>query len=234
MKRLTPLFLLALVGCNSATDTTKTTPTTEPTKAPEATETKAPEKADWIGEQSSLADKVPVDGEEIGVIDTKFGKILLRFYRDKAPNHVANFKKLAMTKLYDGTKFHRIDPNFMIQGGDPNSKDDDPSNDGMGGPGHNVKAEFNDISHVRGILSMARSQDPDSAGSQFFLVVKDSFFLDTQYTVFGRICKDGTEKGEDPAGFAVMDKIANGPLEGKDKAKDPVVMNVKIAKWPLK
>ena len=108
------------------------------------------------------------------IIETKFGSMEIRFFPDKAPKHVENFIKLAKSGFYDKTIFHRVIPGFMIQGGDPNTKDDkDKSRYGMGGPGSNVKAEFNDRPHVRGIVSMARSQDPDSAGSQFFIVVKD-------------------------------------------------------------
>lgn len=190
--------------------------------------------ANFVGENSKLGDEKPLDGEEVGVIDTKEGQIVVRFFRDKAPGHVENFKKLAGQGFYNGTKFHRIDPNFMIQGGDPNSKDNDPSDDGMGGPGYTIKAEFNDITHGRGVLSMARSQDPDSAGSQFFIVCKPSYFLDTQYTAFGRVVHVGTEKpGEEAAGLKVVDKIATGPRNG-DKATSPVAMNITIKRWPIK
>jgi len=125
-----------------------------------------------------------VSAEEIAVIETKFGKIEIQFFEDKAPGHVKNFKDLANKGFYDGTVFHRVIPGFMIQGGDPNTKGDDRSTHGIGGPGYSIKAEFNDMPHKRGVLSMARSQDPDSAGSQFFVVVKDSGFLDGQYTAF--------------------------------------------------
>ena len=110
---------------------------------------------------------------EIAVIETRFGNIELEFLKDKAPGHVKNFKDLANKGFYDGTTFHRVIPGFMIQGGDPNSKSEDRSSHGMGGPGYTIKAEFNDTPHDRGVLSMARSQDPNSAGSQFFIVVKD-------------------------------------------------------------
>ena len=107
---------------------------------------------------------------------------------------------------YNGTTFHRVIPGFMIQGGDPNSKSDDRSMHGMGGPGYNIKAEFNSKKHKRGIVSMARSQDPDSAGSQFFVVVKDAPFLDGQYTVFGEVVE----------GMDVADKIVNAKRDGRD------------------
>jgi peptidyl-prolyl cis-trans isomerase B (cyclophilin B) len=128
-----------------------------------------------------------VSAQEIAVIETNLGKIEVEFLKNKAPGHVKNFKDLAMKGFYDGTIFHRVIPGFMIQGGDPNTKNTDRSNHGMGGPGYSIKAEFNDTLHKRGILSMARSRDPNSAGSQFFIVVKDSDFLDGQYTAFGRV-----------------------------------------------
>lgn len=245
MKRLAFLAVaFAVVGCNGGSDTGTTTTTTTGTTPPTTTTTSGdggkpttPESTTFVGESSTLADAKPVDGEEVGVIDTKMGQIVVRFYRDKAPKHVANFKKLASESFYDGTTFHRIKPDFMIQGGDPNSKDNDPSNDGAGGPGTTVDAEFSEISHVRGILSMARAQDPNSAGSQFFIVCKDSLFLDTQYSVFGRVVHDGTEKpGDEPNGLKVVDKIAGGARKGPqdDLAVTPVAMKVTIKRWPIK
>ena len=118
---------------------------------------------------------------EIAVIETTLGNIELEFLEDVAPGHTKNFKDLANKGFYDGTIFHRVIPGFMIQGGDPNSKSEDRSAHGTGGPGYTIKAEFNDTPHDRGVLSMARSQDPNSAGSQFYIVVKDSHFLDGQY-----------------------------------------------------
>ena len=159
-----------------------------------------------------------VSAEEIAVIETKFGKIEIQFFEDKAPGHVKNFKDLANKGFYDGTVFHRVIPGFMIQGGDPNTKGDDRSTHGIGGPGYSIKAEFNDIPHKRGVLSMARSQDPDSAGSQFFVVVKDSGFLDGQYTAFGRVL----------SGLAVADQIVNAPRDGKDNPNEKIKMKVKV------
>ena len=159
-----------------------------------------------------------VSAEEIAVIETKFGKIEIQFFEDKAPGHVKNFKDLANKGFYDGTIFHRVIPGFMIQGGDPNTKGDDRSTHGIGGPGYSIKAEFNDTPHKRGILSMARSQDPDSAGSQFFVVVKDSGFLDGQYTAFGRVL----------SGMAVADQIVNAPRDGKDNPNEKIKMKVKV------
>ena len=115
------------------------------------------------------------------------GEIVLKFFPDVAPSHVKNFTDLAKKGFYNGTTFHRVIPGFMIQGGDPNSKNPDRSMHGMGGPGHKVKAEFNSKPHKRGIVSMARSNDPDSAGSQFFICVADANFLDWQYTVFAEV-----------------------------------------------
>ena len=114
------------------------------------------------------------------ILETDLGKITIGFFPNDAPNHVKNFIKLSISGFYDGTIFHRIIPGFMIQGGDPNTIDGDQSTWGTGGPDERVDAEFNTIKHVRGIVSMARSQDPNSAGSQFFIVHEDSNFLDEQ------------------------------------------------------
>ena len=154
--------------------------------------------------------------EEIAVIHVKdFGDIQLRFFADKAPKHVKNFKDLAQRGYYNGTTFHRIIPGFMIQGGDSNTKDEDLDNDGMGGPGYTIAAEFNEIPHKRGILSMARSQDPDSAGSQFFIVVADSPFLDGKYTVFGEVI----------SGMDVVDQIIERPRDmRRNRPFDDIVM----------
>ncbi|MCW5941561.1 MAG: peptidylprolyl isomerase [Fimbriimonadaceae bacterium] len=169
----------------------------------------------------------PKAGEEIAVIETNLGRIVLKFFPGKAPNHVKNFKDLARKKFYDGTKFHRVIPNFMIQGGDPNSKGDDRSRYGTGDAGYKLKAEFNDTKHTRGILSMARAQDPDSAGSQFFIMVKEATHLDGQYTAFGQVIE----------GMDVVDKIVNLPRDARDcplEANPAQVKSVKVAKWPLK
>ena len=141
-----------------------------------------------------------------GVIETNFGKIVIEFFPEDAPKTVENFVKLASSSFYDGTLFHRVIPGFMIQGGDPNTKNSNRRSWGMGGPSYTIKAEFNARSHVRGIVSMARAQDPDSAGSQFFIVVKDSKFLDKQYTVFGKVVE----------GMDVVDKIVNLERDGND------------------
>lgn len=140
------------------------------------------------------------------IIETNFGKIVFRLLPDLAPETVRNFVKLAGSGFYDGTLFHRVIPGFMIQGGDPNTKGSDKSSWGMGGPGYTVKAEFNSKSHRRGVVSMARAMDPDSAGSQFFIVTTDSTFLDGQYTAFGEVTE----------GMEVADKIVNLPRDSND------------------
>ena len=139
-------------------------------------------------------------------IETNFGNIKFKLLPDLAPETVRNFVKLSKSGFYNGTLFHRVIPKFMIQGGDPNTKDSDKSKWGLGGPGYNIKAEFSSRSHLRGIVSMARSTDPDSAGSQFFIVTTDSTFLDKQYTVFGEVTE----------GIEVTDKIVNLPRDGND------------------
>jgi len=153
------------------------------------------------------------------IIKTKFGDMEVAFFPDKAPKHVENFLTLAKSGFYNGTIFHRVIPGFMIQGGDPNTKDPKkPETYGMGGPDHRVKAEFNDIPHRRGIVSMARTNDPNSAGSQFFIVVKDSNFLDGQYTVFGEVVK----------GMEVADKIVNLPRNSRDLPVERAEMTVVV------
>lgn len=127
---------------------------------------------------------------EVAVIKTSLGELTIRFWPDVAPKTVENFKKLARQGFYDGTAFHRIVKGFMIQGGDPLTKDATAERSwGTGGPGYQIKAEFNERPHVRGVISMARSQNPDSAGSQFFICLADARFLDRQYTAFGELIK---------------------------------------------
>jgi peptidyl-prolyl cis-trans isomerase B (cyclophilin B) len=141
---------------------------------------------------------------EVAVIKTNEGEMVVEFWTDAAPNTIENFKKLARQGFYDGTIFHRIVKGFMIQGGDPNSKDTaKESSYGQGGPGYEIKAEFNNHSHDRGVISMARGPDPDSAGSQFFICLAPVRRLDGQYTTFGKLIK-----GDD-----VLDKIGNTPVE---------------------
>jgi peptidyl-prolyl cis-trans isomerase B (cyclophilin B) len=147
------------------------------------------------------------------------GEIVLRFFPEVAPGHVNNFIKLSKEGFYNGTTFHRVIPGFMIQGGDPNSKTSDRSSHGMGGPGYKVKAEFNSTPHRRGIVSMARANDPDSAGSQFFICVSDANFLDWQYTVFGEV----------ESGMDVADKIVDMKRDGRDNPLERAEITVTIS-----
>jgi len=156
--------------------------------------------------------------ETRAVIETKFGNMELKFFPDLAPHHVSNFIELAKKGVYDATTFHRVIPKFMIQGGDPNSKNPDRTKHGMGGPGYTIKAEFNATPHKRGTLSMARSAHPDSAGSQFFICVGDAFFLDKQYTAFGELV----------SGIEVADKIVSQPRDKNDNPTERIEMKVKI------
>ena len=162
----------------------------------------------------------PANTNEVAVITTTEGTMVVEFWPDVAPNTVANFKKLASQGFYDGTCFHRVIKDFMIQGGDPLTKD--PSKEAMwgtGGPGYQIKAEFNDRSHTRGVISMARSQDPDSAGSQFFICHGNPTFLDHQYTAFGKLIK-----GDD-----VLEKIATTPTHPQDRPDKRIgVISIKI------
>jgi peptidyl-prolyl cis-trans isomerase B (cyclophilin B) len=170
------------------------------------------------------ADKTPAaktDTSKVprAIIKTKFGDIEVKLNPEVAPKHVENFVKLAKEGFYNGTIFHRVIPGFMIQGGDPNTKDSlKKETYGQGGPGYTVKAEFSDIPHKRGIISMARAADPDTAGSQFFIVVEDSRFLDRKYTVFGEVTK----------GIGVADKIVNLPRDDRDNPKERIEMTVTI------
>ena len=161
--------------------------------------------------------------DKVVVLETNLGKMVIEFFPDDAPNHVDNFIKLTESGFYNDTIFHRIIPGFMIQGGDPNTIDGDPNTWGTGGPGTLLDAEFNTIKHNRGIVSMARSFDPNSAGSQFFIVHKNSNFLDEQYTVFGRII---TEES-----FETLDKIAAVQTANQDIPVD--IEQVKITKTTL-
>ena len=156
--------------------------------------------------------------ETKAVIETKFGNIELKFFPEAAPGHVSNFLELAKKGFYDGTTFHRVIPGFMIQGGDPNTKSPDRSKHGLGGPGYTIKAEFSEKPHKRGILSMARAQDPNSAGSQFFICVGNASFLDGKYSVFGEVT----------LGIEVVDQIVSQPRDKKDNPNDRFEMKVKI------
>jgi peptidyl-prolyl cis-trans isomerase B (cyclophilin B) len=152
------------------------------------------------------------------VLETKFGEITLKFFPEIAPKHVNSFIELASSGFYDGTTFHRVVPGFVIQGGDPNSKSEDRSQHGTGGPGYTLEAEFSNNPHKRGTLSMARAADPNSAGSQFFICVADAAFLDGQYTVFGEVSE----------GMDVVDEIVAQPRDSRDNPTERVEMKVKI------
>ena len=162
---------------------------------------------------------------EVAIIKTSEGDMVVRFWNDATPNTIENFKKLARSGFYDGTIFHRIVKGFMIQGGDPNSKDTGKETSyGEGGPGYKIKAEFNDRSHERGVISMARSSDPDSAGSQFFICLASVPRLDHQYATFGKLIK-----GDD-----VLGKIGDMPVtrsssgENSKPTKRVVIESIKI------
>jgi peptidyl-prolyl cis-trans isomerase B (cyclophilin B) len=163
--------------------------------------------------------------DEVAVIKTTEGEMVVQFWNDAAPKTIENFKKLARSGFYNGTIFHRIVKNFMIQGGDPTSKD--PAKEdryGQGDPGYKIKAEFNDHSHERGVLSMARGPDPDSAGSQFFICLASVPRLDHQYTTFGKLIK----------GEEVLEKVGNTPVtpnsmgEMSKPTKRVVIQNIDI------
>jgi peptidyl-prolyl cis-trans isomerase B (cyclophilin B) len=157
---------------------------------------------------TNAAVSAPDTNREVALIKTTEGDMVIDFWTDAAPNTIANFKKLAKKGFYDGTAFHRVIKGFMIQGGDPLTKD--PSKEAMwgtGGADQNIKAEFNDHSHARGVISMARSNDPDSASSQFFICHGNPTFLDHKYTSFGKLIK-----GDD-----VLEKIATTPTHPQDR-----------------
>lgn len=226
-----------LAACTPSATDTNTAANTPATNEAAASNTASPtpepasnEPARSMGEDIKLGE-MPKDGDEVGVIKTNLGTIVVRFFPTVAPKHVENFKDLANKKFYDGLKFHRVIPGFMIQGGDPNSKDNDRGNDGTGGYMENgmermVPAEFSAIKHVRGVLSMARSQDPNSASSQFFIMHRANEGLDGNYSAFGEVVR----------GMDVVDKIAT--LK-RDQADNPlpenpgIIESIRIEKWPL-
>ncbi|MGA2544263.1 MAG: peptidylprolyl isomerase [Verrucomicrobiota bacterium] len=169
---------------------------------------------------SPPAAKAPAGEKEVAVIQTTEGDMVIEFWTDAAPKTIENFKKLAKSGFYDGTAFHRVIKGFMIQGGDPNTKD--PAKEaswGMGDPGYKIDAEFNDHPHVRGVISMARSNDPNSAGSQFFICHGNPSSLDHHYTTFGKLIK-----GDD-----VLEKIATTPTHPPDRPdKRMGIISIKI------
>ena len=174
----------------------------EDTKKETKSEPKAEKKSD------TKEEKNPVNAKEVAVIKTTEGEMVIEFWPDVAPKTVENFKALAKKGFYDGTCFHRVIKGFMIQGGDPLTKDAAKEGAwGTGDPGYKIKAEFNDRHHDRGVISMARSNDPDSAGSQFFICHGNPRFLDRQYTAFGKLIK-----GDD-----VLEKIGTTPTHPQDR-----------------
>jgi cyclophilin family peptidyl-prolyl cis-trans isomerase len=195
------------------TDTTATTTDTASTSTTSATTTDAAATATTAtaGKPASQEKSMSQSQEKVAEIKTSSGDIHIRFFPDVAPNHVKNFIDLAQKGFYNGTKFHRVIPGFMIQGGDPNTISGDPTSWGTGGSPTRLKAEFNSIPHRRGVVSMARSNDPNSASSQFFIVVADSTFLDNNYTVFGQVTK----------GMDVADKIVSAPRGAQDRPNNP-------------
>jgi peptidyl-prolyl cis-trans isomerase B (cyclophilin B) len=148
-------------------------------------------------------------------LETDKGKIVITFYPDEAPKTVEHFKKLVGEGFYDGIYFHRVIPGFMIQGGDPNTRDKDRGNDGMGGSGYTINAEFNKHNHGRGTVSMARSRDPNSAGSQFFICVAAATHLDGNYTAFGKVTD----------GMDVVDNIVSAPKDRRDNPLKNIFIN---------
>lgn len=206
MKAAVLLTTLTLFAC--CTQNATQSDATAPTQTKPAATTTAPAAPPPPQEK-------PMSYYESKVVDLKTSKgtITVRFFPDKAPNHVRNFIDLSESGFYSGTRFHRVIPGFVIQGGDPNTKSGDPSTWGMGGSGKNLKAEFNSIHHRRGILSMARSWNPDSASSQFFIVLDEANHLDNQYTVFGEVV----------SGLDVVDAIVAAPRQG-ERPNDPVTI----------
>jgi cyclophilin family peptidyl-prolyl cis-trans isomerase len=216
LKRLTTIALaLALAACTARNGgDTASTDTATTTQA--ATETTATQAATQTTATQATNEEKPMSQYEnkVAVLHTTAGDIHIRFFPDVAPNHVKNFIDLAEKGFYNDTKFHRIIPGFMIQGGDPNTKKSDTSMWGMGGSETNIRQEFNAVPHKRGIVSMARSQDPNSASSQFFIVVADSNFLDNNYTVFGQVTQ----------GMEVADKIVSAQKGAMDRPTNPVAI----------
>jgi cyclophilin family peptidyl-prolyl cis-trans isomerase len=185
-----------------------------------------PEKKAVIDPAEVIA-RVPKDGDEVAVLETAQGRIVIMFFPDVAPGHVARIKECVSKDIYTGTFFHRVIPGFMIQGGDPNTKGGAKAGAGTGGYGTKLKQEFSAVPHERGICSMARSSDPNSAASQIFIMHKKSPHLDNQYTVWGKVVE----------GMEAVDKIVALPKDRMDMPTDvaqSTITSAKLAKWPLK
>ncbi len=179
------LFVVGVQGCGNVSEDSSTS-STEYNQNSDKNEPDAAQSATQTGEGSMSESDAAVTGSEIVVITTARGVIKFKFYAKEAPKHVEAFIKLARQGFYDGTTFHRVEPGFVVQGGDPYSKTGEGPV-GTGGPGYNLKAEFNKLPHLEGTVAMARSQSPDSAGSQFYICLAPAPFLDGQYTVFGQV-----------------------------------------------
>jgi len=202
------------MACSQTSDTT---PRSETATETAASDTTATAETTTTVAAAEPAQEKPMSAYEnkVAELHTTAGEIDIRFFPDVAPNHVKNFIDLAERGFYDGTKFHRVIPGFMIQGGDPNTKSGDPYTWGTGGnPGKYVNAEFNTVKHKRGIVSMARASDPNSASSQFFIMVADYPSLDGQYSVFGQVTK----------GMDVADKIVSAPKGQGDRPHNPTAI----------
>ena len=213
---------LLLAGCGGQKSET---PPPATTTAPVAATTPAPVAAPTDSKPATPPAAAPdnnaaAETTEVAVIKTTEGDMVIAFWTDAAPKTIANFKKLAKSGFYDGTAFHRVIKGFMIQGGDPLTKD--PAAEarwGSGDPGYKIDAEFNDHPHVRGVISMARSADPNSAGCQFFICHGNPSFLDHQYTTFGKLIK-----GDD-----VLEKIATTPTHPQDRPDTRMgIISIKI------
>jgi len=209
------LLAVAVTACSPASnsETAATTTETVTTSSATATEATMPPAAPATaaGEKKSNSHYE----NKVAELHTSAGEIDIRFFPDVAPNHVKNFIDLAEKGFYNDTKFHRVIPEFMIQGGDPNTKTGSPSTWGTGGTGTYLNAEFSTVKHKRGIVSMARSTSPDSASSQFFIMVADTPQLDGQYSVFGQVTK----------GMDVADKIVSAQTGPQNRPLDPVTIN---------
>jgi cyclophilin family peptidyl-prolyl cis-trans isomerase len=218
--------VLALFACapanrdTTATDTTATAANTTMSTNPAAATTSS-SMSDMKVPQPAAAPQTAEENRpmsyyqnKVAELHTTAGEIDIRFFPDVAPNHVKNFIDLAEKGFYNGTKFHRVIPGFMIQGGDPNTKSGNPANWGTGGSGKYVNSEFNTVKHKRGIVSMARSSDPNSASSQFFVMVADYPSLDGQYSVFGQVTK----------GMDVADKIVGAQTGAQDRPLNPTAI----------
>jgi len=214
MKNLIFAAIALVLACSPATNdnTTKTESGSTTTEAV-ATNTTA--------SNTTASEEKPMSYYEnkVAELHTSAGEIDIRFFPDVAPNHVKNFIDLAEKGFYNGTKFHRVIPGFMIQGGDPNTISGPPQTWGTGGSPQTVNAEFSSIPHKRGIVSMARSNDPNSASSQFFIMVAEYPSLNGKYSVFGQVTK----------GMDVADKIVSAPRDANDRPNDPTTIeSIKI------